>query len=121
MKADGISKYKLVRFATEALRNSLRLHFDAIVLYENSSYPSAFQLSVLSLEEFAKAKWIEFYIDASETNEGYLDEKSENQLLHLLYSHPEKQWSYIARELFDYFLELKERLIQRAVYPHLYV
>jgi AbiV family abortive infection protein len=102
VKEGGISKYKLVRMASEALRNSLRLHFDAVLLYENASYPSAFQLSVLSLEEFAKAKWVEDYVWTSETNGGYPDEDFEQKWLGLLYSHPEKQWAFIAREVFDY-------------------
>lgn len=45
-KEDGISKYKLNKIATESLRNTIRLHFDSILLYRNGSYPSAFQLSV---------------------------------------------------------------------------
>lgn len=102
MKPDGISKYKLDKIASESLRNSLRLHFDATLLFHNKSYPSAFQLAVLALEEFSKAKWIDHYIWSSETNEGYPDAELEQEWLNLLYLHPKKQWNFIARETIDY-------------------
>ncbi|MBA4381223.1 MAG: AbiV family abortive infection protein [Sideroxydans sp.] len=102
MKKEGISRYKLLRIAAESLRNSLRLHFDSVFLFENGSYPSAFQLSVLSLEEFAKAKWIEHYVWTAETNEGYPDQEFEQSWLKLLYQHPEKQMAFIGREIFEY-------------------
>jgi len=102
MKKDGVSKYKLDRIATESLRNSLRLHFDSILLFNNESYPSAFQLAVLSLEELSKAKWIEHYMYSSETNTGYPGEEFEQEWLKLLYLHPKKQWNFVARETSDY-------------------
>tara|TARA_R110000787_G_scaffold281574_1_gene392981 strand:+ start:2996 stop:3682 length:687 start_codon:yes stop_codon:yes gene_type:complete len=99
---EGVSQYKLTKIAVESLINSLRLHFDSILLFKNGSFPSAFQLSVLSLEEFAKAKWVEDYICASLTNDGYPDMKFEQEWLQLLYKHPEKQFAFMAREIFDY-------------------
>ena len=99
---EGVSQYKLIRIAVESLRNSLRLHFDSILLFKNISFPSAYQLSVLSLEEFAKAKWVEDYVWSSLVNDGYPDEKFEQEWLQLLYRHPEKQWAFLAREIFDY-------------------
>ena len=102
MKSEGLSRYKFKKIAVESLRNSLRLHFDSMLLYGNESYPSAFQLSVLSLEEFAKAKWVEHYISSAETNTGYPDAKFEQEWLQLLYRHLEKQWAFIAREIYDY-------------------
>lgn len=102
MKQGGVSKYKLNKIATESLRNTIRLHFDAILLYQNGSYPSAFQLSVLSIEELSKANWIDHYIWTSETNEGYLDAESEQEWFKLLYLHPEKQWNFVARETSDF-------------------
>jgi AbiV family abortive infection protein len=102
MKKDGVSKYKLDRIATESLRNSLRLHFDSILLFNNKSYPSSFQLAVLALEELSKAKWVEHYIDASESNTGYPNKEFEQEWFKLLYLHPAKQWNFIAREIFEY-------------------
>jgi len=57
----GLSPYKYKRIAEESLRNALRLHGDSIQLFTARSYPSAFLLSVLALEEFAKAKWVDHY------------------------------------------------------------
>ncbi|MDI1361914.1 AbiV family abortive infection protein [Methylotenera sp.] len=97
-----LSRYKFQRLARESLRNSLRLHSDAILLYENSSYPSAFQLAVLALEELAKAKWVSHYYYSSITNEGFPEADFEQHWLMLLYSHTEKQYAFIARDVFDY-------------------
>jgi AbiV family abortive infection protein len=97
-----LSKYKWKRLAAESLVNALRLHRDAILLFNAGSYPSAYQLSVLCLEEFAKAKWIEHYYYASITNSGFADAKFEQGWLKLLYIHSEKQYSFVARDLFEY-------------------
>lgn len=115
MKQGGISRYKLIRIASESLKNSLRLHFDAVLLFENGSYPSAFQLSVLSLEEFAKAKWIEHYVWSSETNEGYPDQQFEQSWLKLLYLHPEKQMAFIGREIFHYSPKFADFIKERGL------
>lgn len=111
-KAEGISKYKLNKIAIESLKNSIRLHFDSVLLYEHGSYLSAFQLSVLALEEFSKANWVDHYIWSSETNDGYPDAKSEREWLELLYLHPKKQWNFVARDTTDYspkFVSLIQR------------
>lgn len=99
-----LTPYKLKRIATESLRNSLRLHSDAILLYTNGSHASAFQLSILSLEELAKAKEVAHYYYTSRTN-GYLgkeDPELEQQWLLMLYSHPWKQFAFVGRDLYDY-------------------
>lgn len=45
---------KFDKLAGIAFRNCLRLHFDSITLFNNLSYPSAYFLSVLSVEEYGK-------------------------------------------------------------------
>lgn len=112
---EGVSHYKLVKIAVESLKNSLRLHFDAVHLFENESYPSAYQLSVLALEEFAKAKWVEHYIYSSLTNNGYPDAEFEQKWLKLLYQHPEKQWAFMAREIWDYSPKLADFIKSRGL------
>lgn len=87
---------------SESLKNSLRLHFDAMLLFRADSYASAFQLSVLALEEFSKAKWIEHYVWTSETNDGYPGEDFEKSWLQALYRHPEKQWAFLSRDAMEY-------------------
>lgn len=98
MKYEGISKYKLNKIAIESFRNALRLHFDAILLFNNGSYPSAYQLAILSLEEFSKAEWIDHYVWTSKTNDCYSSAEEEHEWLKLLYLHPRKQWNFVARE-----------------------
>ncbi len=111
MQINGLSEYKFKKIAEESLRNALRLHEDSIVLYKNTSYPSAFQLSVLSLEEFAKAKWVDHYYYSTITNGGFPKKgesgyeeyvEFEQGWLKLLYLHPEKQFAFIGREIFEY-------------------
>lgn len=119
-----LSKYKFKRLAKESLRNSLRLHSDAILLYTNQSYPSAFQLAVLALEELAKSKWVSHYYYSSITNEGFDDAEFEQKWLTLLYSHTEKQFAFVGRDIFEYspklvrFIKLKqlEQKKQQSIY-----
>lgn len=119
-----LSKYKWKRLATKSLINALRLHRDAILLFNAESYPSAYQLSVLCLEEFAKAKWIEHYYYSSITNCGLPGAEFEQQWLKLLYLHSAKQYAFIAYDIFDYpptladFIKCGklERRKQQAVY-----
>ena len=111
----GVSQYKLVRIAIESLKNSIRLHFDSILLFKNGSFPSAYQLSVLALEEFAKSRWVEDYVWSSLVNDGYPDEKFEQKWLQLLYKHPEKQWAFLAREIWDYSPKFAEFIKSRKL------
>ncbi|EHG1305238.1 TPA: AbiV family abortive infection protein [Vibrio alginolyticus] len=124
-KNSGISKYKLNKLATESLRNVVRLHFDSVLLYDNGSFPSAFQLSVLAIEELSKANWIDHYIWSSETNSGYPDAESEHEWLKLLYLHPKKQWNFVARDpqfFSPNFIELiKTRKLEEKKQNSIYV
>jgi AbiV family abortive infection protein len=61
MVTKNISYYKLRRIVYLALKNAIRLHLDSIFLFKNKSYPSALQLSILTLEELGKAKELELY------------------------------------------------------------
>lgn len=90
------SKYQFKKLAKESLINSLRLHTDSIILYEHQSYPSAYQLSVLALEELSKAKWIDHYYYTSITNNNFSDVDFEQEWLNLLYFHTKKQFAFIA-------------------------
>jgi len=90
-----LSKYKFKKLATESFNNGLRLHFDAILLFNNKSYPSAYQMSILSLEEFAKSYWVEHYYYSSITNSGFPDEQFEQKWLKMLYIHPKKQNAFL--------------------------
>jgi len=99
---ETLSEYKFKRIATESLRNGLRLHFDSLLLFHRKSYASALQLSIIAMEEIAKAKWVEHYYDASKSNSGFPDEDFEQEWLKLLYYHPRKQFAFLAREIYWY-------------------
>lgn len=97
-----LSPRKYKQLALESLRNSLRLLKDAISLYKIGSYPTAFQLAVLSMEEYAKAKWVDHVYYSSITNTGLPCEVDEQSWLRLLYLHPEKQEFFLGREYFEF-------------------
>lgn len=98
----GLSKCKFKKMAVESLKNALRLHTDSTILFYHASFPSAFQLAVLAMEELSKTQWIDHYYYSSVTNEGFPDYDFEQDWLNLLYSHPKKQYAFVARELFKY-------------------
>lgn len=106
---EKLSIYKFKKIATESFRNGLRLHFDSILLFNNESYPSSYQLSVLALEEFSKSQWVEHYYYSSITNNGFPDKEFEQKWLNLLYFHPRKQRAFfgwgISREYNEKFIE----------------
>lgn len=119
-----LSKYKFKKLAIESFVNGLRLHFDSILLYKNKAYPTALQIAIIAIEEIAKAKWIEHYYYSSITNNGFPEEDFEQKWLNLLFIHREKQYAFIAREIFDYSPEFSEfvkqgeleKLKQKATY-----
>ncbi len=121
---EKLSKYKFKRLATEALHNAIRLHFDSILLFENKSYPTALQIGIIAIEEIAKAEWIAHYYYSSITNTGFPDREFEQIWLSMLYSHSKKQYSFLARELFEFspkFVEFVKKgqlelLKQKATY-----
>lgn len=103
-----LSKRKYRQLAVESLRNALRLLRDSISLYEIGAFPSAFQLAVLAMEEYAKAKWVDHVYDASVTNEGFAGEEFEQTWLRLLYLHPTKQEAFMWREYFEFSPKLRK-------------
>ncbi len=59
MTKKTINYHKFDRMAELTFCNALRLHFDAVALFCNKSYPSAYFLSILSQEEFGKVFMID--------------------------------------------------------------
>lgn len=125
-----LSAYKFKKLAWESLYNGIRLHEDSLLLFSNGSFPSSLQLSVLAMEEIAKAKWIDHVYYSSITNNGLTDPsvdeevKQEQKWLQMLYYHPRKQFAFIRQEIFQYspkfvdYIEKKglEELKQKATY-----
>lgn len=92
-----LSKYKYRKLATEAFRNGIRLHYDSILLYNNMSYPSALQLSILALEEFSKSDWIEHVYWSAKTNDnGFPSGDVEQKWLKTLYIHTSKHAAFMS-------------------------
>ena len=82
---------KLDRLAGHAFRNALRLHFDSILLFRNHSYASAFGLSVLALEEFAKSHLLEDQYFHATIDGTEMDSKLRKEFSQMLVSHHVKQ------------------------------
>ena len=97
-----LSERKYRQLALESLRNSLRLLNDSVSMFNLGSYPTAFQLAVLSMEEYAKAKWVDHVYYSCITNEGFPAAAEEQFWLRLLYMHPEKQSAFLWKEEFEF-------------------
>jgi AbiV family abortive infection protein len=97
-----LSARKYKRLAVEAFRNSLRLFKDAQTLFATASWPTAFQLTVLAIEEFAKARWVDHVYYSSITNSGLPDDQLEQEFLRHLYFHQTKQEWYLQVEYVDF-------------------
>ena len=90
---DGISLNKVDKMAGLSFENGLRLHFDSISLFENKSYPSAYFLSVLAIEEIGKAFLIEDFLWHS-LCDGRMEKEWEEKFLERIYFHTAKQSSF---------------------------
>ena len=97
-----ISLRKLQRIEVLSLINSLRLHLDAIHLFRINSLPSAFQLSVLALEEFGKAKALDDFVWNITTHGNKRDYGAQLKYLERLYLHPWKQGAALFRERYNF-------------------
>jgi len=107
-----ITIYKLRKVAYLALKNSIRLHQDSVLLYKHKSYPSARQLSILAMEELGKAKELENYYFQLSGGGMQFDPDEEEKYFRLFYSHPWKEGAAIFREMMDFspkYIELVEK------------
>jgi len=88
-KTELIHINKAINFSKMTFKNSIRLHFDAITMYNNHSLPTAYFLSVISLEELGKIFILEDLIyHARYSNR---NEKIELERIKFTYSHVKKQ------------------------------
>jgi AbiV family abortive infection protein len=115
---------KMSRAASASFLNAVRLHDDAILLYDNGRVPSALHASVLSIEELGKFM---IYEDMYWHNriEGEWEEKQIQASLKSTYSHKTKQkWfagqgfeQQVAKPLLRIFQSgLLDEVKQRATY-----
>ncbi len=84
---------KLDRMAYLSLENALRLHEDAILLFNNGRYASAFAISIISQEEIGKMHIINNFVWHSRIDGRMIE--MEDDWLKLLYKHPHKQSTFI--------------------------
>ena len=120
----GINLNKIDKMAGLSFENALRLHFDSIILFQNESFPSAYFLSSLALEEIGKSFILIDFLFDSLYNER-LGEKYEKHYIKSIYSHHDKQYSFARnfRSLFEptiFFKDLlegkQEILKQNSIY-----
>jgi len=102
----NISLRQLEKMQYKAFENALRLHFDAFNLFINKSFPSAYFLDVLALEEFGKAEIIDFIV--YHTNLGDLDEEYRRKCIDSLYQHKGKQMFFFS----NYFAPFRINRLQ---------
>jgi AbiV family abortive infection protein len=106
MKNKGINLRKVDKMEGLAFKNCLRLHFDSVLLFKHRSYPSAFFLSVLALEELGKVFILSEFLFQSRFNGRFnlindkelkkeYGEDLEEAYLHSIYSHCQKQRMFV--------------------------
>ena len=62
IKTNHVNLRKIDRMGVFAFENAIRLHEDSVCLFANDRLPSAFALSVLSLEELGKYFMLEDFV-----------------------------------------------------------
>ena len=99
---DKIEKFQLLTF-----QNSIRLYFDAIKLFRLKSYPSAYYLSTIALEELGKTVMIDnlLWYAFTERHETALLQK----YLETMYLHKSKQ-IHSVRDEFPKYRKLLEKI-----------
>jgi len=90
---------KLKRMATLAFKNAVRLHEDAILLFEKDRIPSSLHTSALSIEEFGKYYLIEEFLFQSIGGVEYTEEELQ-EWLQMSFSHVAKQRWFARRDHF---------------------
>lgn len=96
-----------------AFQNALRLHSDAISLYRQRRYPSAFLLAILAQEEIGKMHLANDFV--FHNRNGARDENLENQWLALFYKHPHKQHAFLRNSPLDsYGARRSNRFIEKV-------
>ena len=88
--AQQVNLRKMDRMGVLSFENALRLHEDSILLFKRQRFPSAYALSVLSLEEIGKYFIIEDFVWHSRIDGRYPPEW-EQKIVGLTYNHRHKQ------------------------------
>lgn len=123
MGTKGVNLRKMCKVIGCAFENALRLHFDSILLFDNESYPSAYFLSILSLEELGKVTMLDNFVWHSRID-GRYSAQDEQRSIDRIFQHQVKQkvfatdaeW-FVPKKLLENFRNGKiEVMKQNAVY-----
>lgn len=96
-----------VKLFREAFKNAIDLHLDSMFLFKNKSYPRAFALSVLAMEEFGKYVSMDRLAFYSFHDKNFLEESIDRDFVLSKYikgiftQHGLKQKSYVANLFHD--------------------
>lgn len=136
---EAVNLNKIDKMSLITFQNSLRLHLDSILLFNNKSYPSAFYISIISLEELGKIFILADFLYNSRVN-GRLNEYKDPELLKIfgdnfeegyfkqtVYNHQRKQYKFV--RTFDsdykptnkYYKDILNGLIEQKKQNSLYV
>jgi len=136
---EAVNLNKIDKMSLITFQNSLRLHLDSIVLFNNRSYPSAYYLSIISLEELGKIFILADFLYDSRVN-GRFNEYKDTELLkifgnnfeegyfkQIVYNHQRKQYHFV--KTFDsdykptnkYYKELLNGFVEQKKQNSLYV
>jgi len=88
------------------MSNAIRLHWDSVLLFNHKSYSSSLALSILSMEEIAKAHLLEDIIFNAAVYE-WDARTSWRYIKNMFFSHRKKQ-TFFADRLFPFYRRLKK-------------
>ena len=88
-----INHNKILKLQTLSFKNALRLHCDSILLFNNKSFPSAYAMSILALEELGKMYLFDDFLFHRATNQ-VGTETQITRWLQLMYNHKWKQCKF---------------------------
>ena len=109
MKDYNVNINKIDKMAGITFQNTLRLHFDSIILFSNKSYSSAFFLSVLALEELGKYYNLDHFIFHSRVD-GRMGEDMDRKILEGIFNHKYKQMWFVSTNMFDLAKEFQDKV-----------
>lgn len=102
---------KLLRMATLAFKNAIRLHEDAVLLFEKNRIPSSLHTSVLSIEELGKYYLIEEFIFQSIGGVEWEEEQLQ-EWLQQSFSHVAKQRWFARRAEHSFVSQTLVRILR---------
>ncbi len=104
---------KLRRLAALAFKNAVRLHEDAVLLFEKDRIPSSLHTSALSIEEFGKYYLIEEILFQAAGGSEYTEEELQ-ECLQQSFSHVAKQRWFARRADYSFVSQTLIRILRNG-------